>query len=144
MIARAIQENLRLVFEPAKCARVNDASAVALKLGPISMTRFGIFSAARITRFLRKRRQRGELGRFHLLARLPTIARNTCRGRRFLAHATIIRRLSILASPESRFAEAGIAKFVPLFVRPFAPSAYRRPPATARSTPARRRSARTR
>src|SRR5438552_13859454 len=80
MIARAVQKNLRFVFEPAKRARVNDARAVALKLGAISMTRFGIFSAARLARFLRKRRQCGALGRFHLLARLPTV----------LAHAAII------------------------------------------------------
>src|SRR6266404_7207328 len=98
MIARAVQKNLRLVFEPAKRALVNDPISVALILVSISMTRFGKFSSARIARLLRKRRQRGALSRFHLRARLPTFARNTCRGGRFLAHATIIRRLSILAS----------------------------------------------
>ena len=45
MIARAVQKNLRLVFQPAKGARMNDAGAIALKLRPISMTRFGIFRA---------------------------------------------------------------------------------------------------
>src|SRR6266487_266292 len=103
------------------------------------MTRLQIFSPARIARFLRKRRQRGAFGRFHLFARLPTIARNVCRGRRFLAHATIIRRLSILASPDFRFPAVAIAKFVLLFVPPLAPPACRRLPATSRSRPARRK-----
>src|ERR1700737_3955732 len=73
MIAGAVQENLGFVFEPAKCTRVNDASAVALKLGPISMALLGIFSSARVARFLRERRERGALGRFHFLTRFPTV-----------------------------------------------------------------------
>ena len=43
MIARAIEKNLRLVFEPAKCARMNDARAIALKLRAIGMTLLGYF-----------------------------------------------------------------------------------------------------
>src|SRR5437870_10463219 len=73
MIAGAVQENLRLIFEPAKCTRMNDAGTVALKLRPIGMALFGIFSAARVPRFLGERCERGALGRFHLLSCSPTV-----------------------------------------------------------------------
>src|SRR6266478_1277147 len=73
MVAGAVQENLRLVFKPAKRARVNDASAVTLKLGPIGVALLSILSAARVARFLREWRERGALGRFHFLARFPDV-----------------------------------------------------------------------
>src|SRR2546426_8454858 len=73
MIAGAVQENLRLIFEPAKCTRMNDAGTVALKLRPIGMALFGIFSSARLAGLLRERREGGALGRFHLLSRSPTV-----------------------------------------------------------------------
>src|SRR6476660_5205821 len=73
MIAGAIQENLCFVFEPAKCARVNDSGAVALKFGPIAVALLRILSAARIARLLRERRERRLLGRFHFLARPPAV-----------------------------------------------------------------------
>src|SRR6202022_174387 len=73
MIAGAVQETLGFVLKPAKCARVNDASAVALKLGPISMALLGIFASARVARSLRERREDGALGRLHFLARFPTV-----------------------------------------------------------------------
>ena len=57
MVAGSVEENLGLVLEPAKSARMNDASAVPLKLGPIGMTRFRILPAPGITRFLGKRGQ---------------------------------------------------------------------------------------
>jgi hypothetical protein len=46
MIAGPIQEDLRLILEPAKGARMNDAGAIALKFGAISVTWFRIFSSA--------------------------------------------------------------------------------------------------
>src|SRR6266478_9169117 len=73
MIAGAVQENLRLIFEPAKCTRMNDAGTVALKLRPIGMALFGIFSSARLAGLLRERREGGALGRFHFFARFPTV-----------------------------------------------------------------------
>src|SRR5207244_11971602 len=72
MIAGAVQENLRLIFEPAKCTRMNDAGTVALKLRPRGMALFGIFSSARLAALLRERRDGGALRRFHLLSRSPT------------------------------------------------------------------------
>jgi len=43
MIAGAIQEDLGFVFEPAKCARVNDPGAVSLKFGPVGMALLRMF-----------------------------------------------------------------------------------------------------
>src|SRR5947199_2386951 len=51
---------------------MNDAGAVALKLGPIGVALLSILSAARVARFLREWRERGAFGRFHFLARSPT------------------------------------------------------------------------
>src|SRR5580704_11000133 len=48
MIAAAVEEDLRLVFEPAKGARVNDTVAVALVLGAPFGGRFGIDAPARV------------------------------------------------------------------------------------------------
>src|SRR5205807_7108281 len=76
----------RLVFEPAKGARMNDARPVALKLGPISVALLRIFSAAGVARFLRERRERSAFGGFHLLARFPTVL-----------HRRIMCSMSILA-----------------------------------------------
>src|SRR5262249_45815610 len=73
MIARAVEKNLRLVFEPAKSARMNDAGAVALKLGAIRMTLLRKLSAARITGLLGTGRERCALRRFHFFARFPTV-----------------------------------------------------------------------
>ena len=42
MIARAVEENLRLVFQAAKGARVDDAVAVALEFGAPQGRRFGV------------------------------------------------------------------------------------------------------
>ena len=100
MIASAVQENLRLVFESAKCARMNNARAVALKFRPVCMTRLGIFSSARIAGFLREWREHATFVRFHLLAPLPTIRTIGATGRDFFCHDSIIRHLSILASPD--------------------------------------------
>src|SRR5437899_12286492 len=71
MVACAIQKNLRLVVDPAKRARMNDPRPVALEFCSIGMTWFRIFPAARVSRFLSKRRQHCALSHFHLLARFP-------------------------------------------------------------------------
>jgi hypothetical protein len=68
MIAGPIQENLRLIFEPAKGTRVNDASAIALKFRAIGVTGFRMFSTARIARFVCKWREHAPLIGLHLLA----------------------------------------------------------------------------
>ncbi len=47
MVAGAIEKNLRLVFQAAKSARMNDAGAIALKFGAIGVTRLGKLPAAR-------------------------------------------------------------------------------------------------
>src|SRR6266480_3178316 len=98
MIAGAVQENLGLIFEPAKCARVNDASAVALKLSAIAVALLGIFSTARVSRFLRELREDSALGRLHFLARFPAL----------LLHR-IIYWMSILAPQISRARHAPLA-----------------------------------
>src|SRR5713101_4443807 len=72
VVASAIQKNLRLVFQPAKCTRVNDSCAVTLKLGAVGVTLLWVFAAARIAGFLRERRERRALGCLHFLARFPT------------------------------------------------------------------------
>ena len=46
VIAGAVEKNLRLVFEPAKGARMDDAVAVALVMGAPGGRRFGMFAAA--------------------------------------------------------------------------------------------------
>src|SRR5258705_13270352 len=73
MIAGAVQENLGFVFEPAKCARVNDPGAVTLKFGPVGMALLRIFSSTRVARLLRKWREGAALSRLHLLARFPAV-----------------------------------------------------------------------
>src|ERR1700694_11736 len=61
---------------------MNDAGPVALILCAVLVARFGIFTPARVARFLRKRRERLALGRLHLLTRFPAVVRNR-RRRRF-------------------------------------------------------------
>src|SRR2546421_11252239 len=73
MIAGAVQENLGLIFESAKCARVNDSGAIALKLSAITVALLGIFSAARVSRFLRELCEDSALGRLHFFARFPAL-----------------------------------------------------------------------
>src|ERR1700731_4281416 len=114
MIAGAVQENLRLICEPAKCARVNDARAVTLKFGPISMALLGIFSSARVARLLCERRQSGALGPLHFLARFPAVL-----------HHRIICWMSILPRQISR------ARHTPLAALAFAAPTDRRARATA-------------
>jgi hypothetical protein len=57
VIAGAVEENLRLVFEAAKCARVNDAIPITLVLGAPLGRRFNEFSTARVATELRVRRE---------------------------------------------------------------------------------------
>src|SRR5689334_3577117 len=73
MIAGAVEEHLRLVFHPAKRARMNDPRPVTLKFRTKRVAWLGIFSSARFVRFLRKRRERRALSRLHLLARSHVI-----------------------------------------------------------------------
>src|SRR6266404_4266001 len=70
MIAGAVKKNLSLVLESAKGPRMNDARAITLKLGPISMGRLGKSPPARIARFLCERRERSRFVRLHLRAGL--------------------------------------------------------------------------
>src|SRR6266513_626170 len=128
MIAGAVQKNLRLVFHPPKGARMNDPRPVALKFRSIRMARLGIFAAARVAGFLRKRRQRSPLSRLHLLASLPTFV-----------HDKITNRLSILVSSVSDFP----AKRAALCAIRVSPSAHRKAPAKPRSTLTSRRRSKT-
>src|SRR5947207_12137369 len=68
VIASPVQENLRFVLEPAKSARMNDSRPIALKFGAVRMAGFRIFSSARVTRLLPKRRKRSALPRLDFLA----------------------------------------------------------------------------
>ena len=46
MVAGAVEENLRLVFQTTKGSRMNDASPIALEFGSISVRRLGKSPAA--------------------------------------------------------------------------------------------------
>src|ERR1700687_6126694 len=118
---------------------MNDSRTVALKLRAIRVAGLGMFAPARIGRFLRKRRERLALGRLHLLTRLPAV----CRWRFLLAHAAIIGRLSIFASPELPRPTGFLATSLQLCARPTAPSTNRKPPVTSRSTSASHRETKT-
>src|SRR5947207_6277845 len=74
MVARAVEKNLRLVFQAAERARMNDARTIALKFGAIGVTRLTVLPPARFTRFLSNGRERCALPLLHLLARLPCCA----------------------------------------------------------------------
>src|SRR5436190_8036221 len=78
MIARAVQKNLRLVFEPTKRAGMNDPRPVALKLRSISVALLRVFTAPRFPGLLRIRRKRRPLGGFHLFPRSPAGSRAHC------------------------------------------------------------------
>ena len=47
MVPGAVEKNLRLVFQAAKSARMNDAGAITLKFGAIGVTRLGKLPAPR-------------------------------------------------------------------------------------------------
>ena len=72
MIAGPVQENLRLVFQAAKRARMNDSGTVALEFRSIRMARLWILAAVRFTRFLGERRQNARFVQLHLFAAFPT------------------------------------------------------------------------
>src|SRR2546423_3868481 len=72
MVSGSIEENLRLVLQPAKRARVNNARAIALKFRAISMARLGILAPVRVSGFLCERREHSALCCLHLRTRLPT------------------------------------------------------------------------
>src|SRR2546422_10573867 len=57
MVARAVQENLRFVFEPAKRARVNDRGVIALVMGAPVGRFFWILAAAGVCAELGVRRE---------------------------------------------------------------------------------------
>ena len=85
MIAGAIQENLRLIFQAPKRARMNNAGPVALKFRAVIMVRLGIFPSARLAGFLRERREDSSLVRFHFFPRFPALARKR-RATRIIRH----------------------------------------------------------
>src|SRR6266404_8115768 len=98
VVAGPIEKNLRLIFQPAERARMDDPRPVALELGPIDVARLGIFSAPRFAGLLRERRQNARFVRLHFLAGLPTVPMAVA-GSRIICHAGII--LSVLSLCES-------------------------------------------
>jgi hypothetical protein len=86
MIAGAVKENLRLVLQPTKRARMNDARPVALKLSAISVAGLRVFSAPRFARPLCKWSEDAALGRVHFFSRPPARAR-TSGIRQMIRHA---------------------------------------------------------
>src|SRR5437016_4110385 len=52
MVAGPVEKNLRLVFQAAERARMNDARTIALKFGAIGVTRLSVLPSARFARFL--------------------------------------------------------------------------------------------
>src|SRR5882724_11091786 len=73
MITGPIEENLRLILQPAKRARVNDACAIALKFSAIGVARLGVLPPTRVTGFLSKRREHVTLRCLDLRTRLPSL-----------------------------------------------------------------------
>ena len=125
MIARSVQENLGLVFQPAEGTGVNDPCSITLKFHAISMTWLRKFSATRIAGFLRERCEHASLIGLHLLTTFPAAARNRSR-REFRAHIGIIRCLVRLASLEFQFGKAFRARFFALSAPLFSALANRK------------------
>ena len=100
MIAGAVQENLRLIFQPAKRPRMNDAGPVALEFRAIGVARLGKFSSPRVAGFLRERREHSSLVRFHFFPRLPSLTRDSRRHANLLSRQGIIRHHAGFASLE--------------------------------------------
>ena len=125
MIARSVQENLGLVFQPAEGTGVNDPCSITLKFHAISMTWLRKFSATRIAGFLRERCEHASLIGLHLLTAFPASARNRSR-REFRAHIGIIRCLVRLASLEFQFGKAFRARFFALSAPLFSALANRK------------------
>src|SRR5438094_10025014 len=73
MITGPIEENLRLILQPAKRARVNDPCAIALKLSAIGVARLGVLPPTRVAGFLSKRREHVTLCCLELRTRLPAL-----------------------------------------------------------------------
>src|SRR5438094_6097582 len=71
MITGPIEENLRLILQPAKRARVNDPCAIALKFSAIGVARLGVLPPTRVAGFLSKRREHVALRCLHLRTCLP-------------------------------------------------------------------------
>src|ERR1700748_116128 len=57
VVASAVEKNLRLIFQAAERARMNDACTIALKFGTARMTRLRVLSPTRVARFLSNRRE---------------------------------------------------------------------------------------
>ena len=74
MVAGAVKKNLRFVLQATERAGMDDARAIPLKFGAISVTRFAVLPSARFARFLSGRRKRCALSLLHLFARLPFCA----------------------------------------------------------------------
>jgi hypothetical protein len=73
MVTGPVEENLRLVLQPAKRARVNDPCAIALKFSAIGVARLGVLPPTRVAGFLSKRREQSALCSLDLRTRLPTL-----------------------------------------------------------------------
>jgi len=71
MVAGAVEKDLRLIFEAAERARMNDARTIPLKFGAIGVTRLRVLPPTRSARFLSNGRQRCAFPLLHLFARLP-------------------------------------------------------------------------
>jgi hypothetical protein len=82
MVAGAVEKNLRLIFQPAKRARVNDPRPIALELGPIIVSFLRVLPAAGFAGLLGGRRQDARFVLFHLFAAFPA--------RLVVSHAQII------------------------------------------------------
>jgi hypothetical protein len=74
VIAAAVEENLRLVFEPAKGLRVDHAVAVALVLRPPERRFFALLAAAGVGAELRVRREGLAFTLFKFFAGLGHVA----------------------------------------------------------------------
>jgi hypothetical protein len=68
MVTLVIDEDLRLVFEPAESGRVDHAVAVALKGRPVGVLSLGMLASAAVAAGHGVRRQCCALARFEILS----------------------------------------------------------------------------
>ena len=73
MVTGPVEENLRLILQPAKRARVNDPCAIALKFSAIGVARLGVLPPTRVAGFLSKRREQSALCSLDLRTCLPAL-----------------------------------------------------------------------
>ena len=74
VITRAVEKDLRFVFQSPKRPGMDDARAVPLKLRPVGVAPLRILSLSRFPRFLRDACEESLFVRLHFLPGFPSLA----------------------------------------------------------------------